>query len=104
MRDGTLADLQNELGSFAQGVALSFNAQHNANSAYPPPTTLDGRDTGLLAGDALNFTGKTTIAVTDANGNLGFAASRSISAPARCRSTAARRPASAPRSADSRPR
>jgi flagellar hook-associated protein 1 FlgK len=70
MRDGTLADLQNELGSFAQGVALSFNAQHNANSAYPPPTTLDGRDTGLLSGDALDFTGKTNIAVTDASGNL----------------------------------
>jgi flagellar hook-associated protein 1 FlgK len=70
MRDGTLADLQNELGSFTQGVALSFNAQHNANSAYPPPTTLDGRDTGLLAGDALNFTGKTTVAVTDSSGNL----------------------------------
>ncbi|HEY0283160.1 MAG TPA: flagellar hook-associated protein FlgK, partial [Rhizomicrobium sp.] len=70
MRDGTLADLQNELGSFAQGVALSFNAQHNANSAYPPPTTLDGRNTGLLTGDALNFSGKTTVAVTDSSGNL----------------------------------
>ena len=70
MRDGTLADLQNELGSFAQGVALSFNAQHNANSAYPPPTTLDGRDTGLLSSDALAFTGKTTVAVTDSSGNL----------------------------------
>jgi flagellar hook-associated protein 1 FlgK len=70
MRDGTLGDLQNELGSFAQGVALSFNAQHNANSAYPPPTTLDGRDTGLLSGDALNFTGRTNIAVTDSSGNL----------------------------------
>jgi flagellar hook-associated protein 1 FlgK len=70
MRDGTLGDLQNELGSFAQGVALSFNAQHNANSAYPPPTTLDGRDTGLLSSDALNFTGKTTVAVTDSSGNL----------------------------------
>ena len=70
MRDGTLADLQNELGSFAQGVALSFNAQHNANSAYPPPTTLDGRDTGLVAGDELNFKGKTNIAVTDSSGNV----------------------------------
>jgi flagellar hook-associated protein 1 FlgK len=70
VRDGALADLQNELGSFAQGVAQSFNAQHNANSAYPPPTTLDGRDTGLLASDALNFSGKTTIAVTDSSGNL----------------------------------
>ena len=70
MRDGALVDLQNELGAFAQGVALSFNAQHNANAAYPPPTTLDGRDTGLLATDALNFTGKTTVALTDSSGNL----------------------------------
>ncbi|MDE2182355.1 MAG: flagellar hook-associated protein FlgK [Alphaproteobacteria bacterium] len=70
MRDGTLADLQNELGSFAQSVAQAFNAQHNANSAYPPPTSLDGRDTGLLSTDALNFTGKTTIALTDSGGTL----------------------------------
>ena len=70
VRDGTLSDLQNELGSFAQGVALAFNTQHNANTAYPPPTTLNGRNTGLLSSDALNFTGKTTIAVTDSSGNL----------------------------------
>ncbi|MGA7673922.1 MAG: flagellar hook-associated protein FlgK [Rhizomicrobium sp.] len=70
MRDSTLGDLQNELGSFAQGVANSFNALHNANSAYPPPTTLSGRDTGLLSTDSLNFTGKTNIAVTDSSGNL----------------------------------
>jgi len=70
MRDSALADLQNELGSFAQGVALSFNEQHNANSAYPPPTTMTGRNTGLLATDAVNFSGKTTVAVTDSNGNL----------------------------------
>src|SRR6185312_14136178 len=31
---------------------------------------LDGRDTGLISGDALNFTGKTTIAVADATGAL----------------------------------
>ena len=70
MRDSTLPDLLNELGSFAQGAALSFNAQHNANSAFPPPTTLDGRNTGLLATDALNFSGKTTIAITDSSGVL----------------------------------
>jgi flagellar hook-associated protein 1 len=70
MRDGTLADLQNELGAFAQGVAQSFNAVHNANSAYPPPTSLDGRDTGLVSADSLNFSGKTTIALTDSNGVL----------------------------------
>ncbi len=70
MRDGTIADLQNELGSFAQGVAQSFNQQHNANTAFPPPTTMTGRNTGLLSTDALNFTGKATVAVTDSSGNL----------------------------------
>jgi flagellar hook-associated protein 1 len=69
-RDNILGNLQQELGAFAQQTAQAFNAQHNANSAVPPPTSLDGRNTGLVAGDALNFTGKTTIAVADANGNL----------------------------------
>lgn len=70
MRDGALSDLQQELGAFARQTAVAFNAQHNANAAFPPPTALEGRDTGLLAGDALNFTGKTTVAVADASGAL----------------------------------
>ena len=70
MRDQTLGGLAQTLGNFAQNAAQAFNAQANANAAYPPPTSLTGRDTGLLAGDALNFTGKTTIAVTDSSGNL----------------------------------
>ncbi len=70
MRDGSLNDLQQELGTFAKQTALSFNAQHNANSAVPPPTTMTGRDTGLVSADALNFSGKTTIAVSDSSGNL----------------------------------
>jgi flagellar hook-associated protein 1 FlgK len=69
-RDGSLGSLQQELGEFAQQTALAFNAQHNANSSVPPPTTMDGRDTGLVSTDALNFTGKTTIAVADSSGNL----------------------------------
>ena len=70
MRDCTLADLNQELGNLAQTTANAYNTQNNANAAFPPPTTLTGRNTGLLATDALNFTGKTTIAVADANGNL----------------------------------
>ena len=70
MRDQTLGGLAESLGNFAQNTAQAFNAQANANAAYPPPTALTGRDTGLLAGDALNFTGKTTIAVADSSGNL----------------------------------
>jgi flagellar hook-associated protein 1 FlgK len=70
MRDDTLGGLAQSLGNFAQNVAQAFNAQANANAAFPPPTSLNGRNTGLLSSDALNFTGKTTVAVTDASGNL----------------------------------
>jgi flagellar hook-associated protein 1 FlgK len=70
MRDQVLGGLGQSLGNLAQQTALAFNAQSNANAAYPPPTSLTGRDTGLLSSDALNFTGKTTIAVTDSSGNL----------------------------------
>jgi flagellar hook-associated protein 1 FlgK len=70
MRDGTLSQLQQELGSFARQTALAFNAQNNANATFPPPASLNGRDTGLLSTDGLNFTGKTTIAVADPSGNL----------------------------------
>ncbi len=70
MRDGSLANTAQELGNLARTTALAYNTQHNANTSYPPPPTLSGRDTGLLSGDALNFTGKTTIAVADSSGNL----------------------------------
>ncbi len=70
LRDGTLADIGSELGSLAQSLSLAFNAAHNANAAVPPPTTLAGRDTGLLATDGLNFTGATTLGITDSNGQL----------------------------------
>ncbi|MGD0189501.1 MAG: flagellar hook-associated protein FlgK [Rhizomicrobium sp.] len=70
MRDGQLANFQQELGQFAQQTAQAYNAQSNANSAFPPPQTLNGQDTGLLATDSLNFTGQTTVAVTDQSGNL----------------------------------
>ena len=70
MRDGTLSDIATELGSLAQSLSLAFNAAHNANAAVPPPTTLNGRQTGLIATDGLNFTGATTIGITDSNGTL----------------------------------
>jgi flagellar hook-associated protein 1 len=70
MRDGALANFQQELGNFAQQTSQAFNAQSNANAAYPPPTSLTGCDTGLVSSDALNFTGQTTIAVADQSGNL----------------------------------
>jgi flagellar hook-associated protein 1 FlgK len=70
MRDNSLASLGGELGQLAQATSNAFNQVNNANVAYPPPTSLTGRDTGLLSADALNFTGKSTFAVTDSSGNL----------------------------------
>jgi flagellar hook-associated protein 1 FlgK len=70
MRDQVLGGLSQTLGNLAQQTAQAFNAQSNANAAYPPPTSLTGRDTGLMGSDALNFSGKTTLAVTDPSGNL----------------------------------
>ncbi|HWD48727.1 MAG TPA: flagellar basal body rod C-terminal domain-containing protein, partial [Rhizomicrobium sp.] len=70
MRDNQLPQLMSELGTFAQQTALAFNNVSNASSAYPPASSLTGRDTGLLSTDALNFSGKTTVAVTDSSGNL----------------------------------
>jgi flagellar hook-associated protein 1 FlgK len=70
MRDNALASTAEELGNLARQTALAYNAQHNANTSFPPPTSLNGRDTGLMDTDGLNFTGKTTIAVTDSSGAL----------------------------------
>jgi len=68
MRDETLSGLGQELGSLAQTLSSAFNAVHNANAAIPPPGLLQGRNTGLLGTDALNFTGATTIAIADGSG------------------------------------
>lgn len=70
MRDNILPDIAAQVGELAAGTAEAFNAAHNASTTYPAPATLAGRDTGLLAGDALGFTGKTTVAVVDAQGKL----------------------------------
>lgn len=68
MRDGTLVGIGQELGALAQTLSLAFNAVHNANAAFPPPTTLTGRQTGLLGTDGLSFSGATTIAVANSSG------------------------------------
>ncbi len=70
MRDGALAGLGQEIGNLAETTANAYNTAHNANTSFPPPTSLAGRNTGLVGTDALNFTGKTTVAVTDSSGNL----------------------------------
>ena len=70
MRDGTLSGLSREIGNLARTTATAYNAVHNANTSFPPPTSLTGRNTGLTATDALNFSGKTTLAVASANGAM----------------------------------
>ncbi len=70
MRDQTLGGLSQSLGNFAKETANAVNQVANANAAYPPPSTLNGRNTGLLGSDGLNFSGKASFAVTAADGTL----------------------------------
>jgi flagellar hook-associated protein 1 len=70
LRDQTLVGLGQELGQLAQTISLAFNAVHNTSTTIPPPASLDGRQTGLLATDGLNFSGVTTIGIADSNGVL----------------------------------
>ena len=70
LRDKELVAMSEELGALASGVLNEFNRVHNENSAAPAPNALIGNNTGMLATDPHNFTGQSTFAVTDANGNL----------------------------------
>lgn len=70
LRDSELPGMAEELAELIAGTADALNAAHNNASAFPAPTVLDGRNTGLLTTDALGFTGATTVAVTDTSGNL----------------------------------
>lgn len=70
LRDEELPELMEEIGEFVAAAADALNREHNDATAYPPPTILEGRNTGLLATDSLGFTGATTIAVVDSGGTL----------------------------------
>jgi flagellar hook-associated protein 1 len=70
LRDIELPALMEEIAEMVSGAADAINREHNDSTAYPPPTTLEGRNTGLLATDALGFSGATTIAVVGSNGAL----------------------------------
>lgn len=70
MRDKQLPDLGEQLGLVGASLTEQLNAIHNDSSSVPPPTSMTGRNTGLLATDALNFTGRSTVAVVDNTGKL----------------------------------
>lgn len=70
IRDVTISELQTELGNLALTVAEAYNDVSNDYSAAPPPSSLTGTQTGLVGTDTLGLSGTTTVAVTDADGNL----------------------------------
>jgi len=69
LRNIELPNISDQLGEFVTRAADELNRASNAAVAVPAPNALSGRDTGLDATTALSgFTGKTTIAVTNAAG------------------------------------
>jgi flagellar hook-associated protein 1 FlgK len=70
LRDTDLPEIALDLAELASGAADALNAAHNNSTAYPAPQMLSGRNTGLEGADLHNFTGATTLAVTDNSGLL----------------------------------
>lgn len=67
-RDSELPEIAYALGEYASALAGALNDAANEGTAYPPPNTLSGRNTGLVATDSLNFTGAAVFAVVDQTG------------------------------------
>ena len=70
LRDRDLAGLTEALGGFSTALADGLNQVHNENTSFPAAAQLTGRQTGLLGGDQLGFTGNAIIGVADSNGDL----------------------------------
>lgn len=69
LHDDILPGITDQLGEFANQVAAQLNAAHNSAARVPAPATMTGRDTGLDLPTAVsNFTGTTTLAITNAAG------------------------------------
>ncbi len=69
LRNKELPYLSDQLGEFVTRAAEELNRASNAASSVPAPAAMTGKDTGLDADTAFkNFTGKTTIAITNAAG------------------------------------
>ena len=71
LRNNQIPAIQQQLAEYVSGSISAINAAHNANTTVPPLQTLTGRNTGLdlptIVGD---FSGKTTVAIVGANGQL----------------------------------
>jgi flagellar hook-associated protein 1 FlgK len=71
LRNQELPNLSDQLGEFVTRAAEELNRASNASSSVPAPSSMTGKDTGLDANTAFaNFTGKTTIAITNAAGAI----------------------------------
>jgi flagellar hook-associated protein 1 FlgK len=70
MRDIQLPAMAIELGEMAAKVNDQLNAAHNDNSTVPAPSTMVGRNVGVLGTDAHNFTGTVTFGMLDATSTL----------------------------------
>lgn len=70
LRDQELPEIGLQLSEFAAGFAQAINKEANANVAFPPPTSLDGVDVGLLGTDSLGFSGNTTLSILQDDGTL----------------------------------
>ena len=69
LRDVDAPAAAERLGELVTHVADELNRAHNANTSVPAPTSLTGRNVGQsFEGAIAGFTGKTTVAVTDASG------------------------------------
>ncbi|MEX1035750.1 MAG: flagellar hook-associated protein FlgK [Sneathiella sp.] len=70
MRNTELPNLAAQIESLSAEVAAQFNAVHNDNITVPPPATMAGRNTGVLAADAHGFSGQASLYSFDANNNV----------------------------------
>jgi flagellar hook-associated protein 1 len=67
-RDTDLPAISEEIAALTATVASALDAASAAATPVPAPTSLTGRQTGLLLGDAANFSGGVVLARLDANG------------------------------------
>jgi flagellar hook-associated protein 1 FlgK len=69
LRNTALPGISNQLGEFVSRTSQALNAASNASTAYPPPSTLSGSNTGLDLPTAVSgFTGQSTLAITNSTG------------------------------------
>lgn len=70
IRDRALPEFADQMGVLFAGLAETLNAASNAGTSVPAPAFLEGRQTGLVGGDRLGFTGSSTFAVLKSDGEL----------------------------------